>query len=237
MWALVPIKSFAEAKQRLSEALAPAERAGLARAMAQDVLTALCGCRGLKRIVLVSSEPQASSLARDCNAELLGEPPSAGGGLNATVKYAVERFTAEGAQSIVIVHGDLPMLDSDELDRVLDVHRGNGEPAVTLVPDRARDGTNVLAWTPLGSFRAQYGPASFVRHREQAMRRGAKLAICESTGASLDIDVPGDLQLLLEGAREGRARATRGFLEQSGIAVRLAARRGGLEHLARTNGG
>jgi 2-phospho-L-lactate guanylyltransferase len=229
MWALVPIKSFAEAKQRLSDALAPAERAGLARAMAQDVLAALCACAGLARIVLVSGEPEARTLAQACSVEFLGEPPLRGGGLNATIKHAVEQFRAAGANSIVIVHGDLPMLDSKELERVLEVHRANGEPAVTLVPDRARDGTNVLAWTPLDGFRAQYGPSSFTRHREQALRRGAKLAICESTGASLDIDMPEDLGLLLARAREDQARATRSFLDQAGIAARLVAH-GGVAH-------
>ena len=38
LWAVVPVKSMAQAKQRLAGVLAAHERAALARAMLQDVL-------------------------------------------------------------------------------------------------------------------------------------------------------------------------------------------------------
>jgi len=221
MWALLPIKSFAEAKQRLAGALTPYERAGLAGAMAQDVLGAMRGCRGLERIIVISSDPSARALAGSHGADFLLEPQQAGG-LNASVKYAVEQLGVLGANAIMIVHGDLPMLASEDLGRVIEAHGAPGQSAVTLVPDRALAGTNVLAWSPLDGFRAQYGESSFQRHREQAMRRGAALSVCESEAAGLDIDLPGDLVTLIGTMRGERAQATRRYLERSGIARRLS---------------
>jgi len=222
MWALLPIKSFAEAKQRLAGALTPDERAGLPEAMAQDVLRAMGGCRALQRIVVISRDPAARALAGSHGVEFLVEPPQAGG-LNASVKHAVEQFGVRGAEAIMIVHGDLPMLASEDLQRVVEAHSAPGRSAVTLVPDRALAGTNVLAWSPLDGFRAQYGESSFQRHREQAMRRGAALSVCESAAAGLDIDLPGDLVTLIRTVRADRAQATRQYLERSGIARRLSA--------------
>lgn len=223
MWALLPIKSFARAKQRLGEALAPQERSELARAMARDVLGALAGCDRLERVVVISGDESARALAEAAGAEFLGEPPSNAGGLNASIKHAVEHFRAAGATAIMIVHGDLPMIQAEDLRRVADAHPAQGR-AVTLVPDRALDGTNVLAWSPITEFRAQYGRASFQRHREQAIRRGARVTVCESARGSLDIDLPADLIALLRSARDGQAEATRRYLRQSGLEERLLGR-------------
>src|SRR4051812_35153388 len=148
MWALLPLKSFAEAKQRLAGALSPVERAALARAMAEDVLSVLRQCPDLERIFVVSRDSEAEALARAQRAEFLPEPPLERSGLNPVVGRSVERLSAEGAAEIVIVHGDLPLLGSEELQRLLDAHRAGGVAAATLMPDRAQDGTNVLAWSP-----------------------------------------------------------------------------------------
>ncbi|HCD27329.1 MAG TPA: 2-phospho-L-lactate guanylyltransferase, partial [Gammaproteobacteria bacterium] len=48
MWAIVPIKTFERAKQRLADVLSPAERRALMLAMARDVLTSLSKSRQLK---------------------------------------------------------------------------------------------------------------------------------------------------------------------------------------------
>ena len=219
MWALLPIKSFARAKQRLSEALSPHERAGLAQAMARDVLAALAGCPGLERVVVISGDAAARDIAAETDVEFLPEPASLPGGLNASIKHAVEHLRTEGATGIMIVHGDLPMIQAEDLRRVVESHPEGR--AVTMVPDRALHGTNVLAWSPIAEFRAQYGRASFQRHREQAIRRGARVTVCDSARGSLDIDVPSDLVALMRSAHEGQAEATRRFLRESGIEQRL----------------
>ena len=221
MWVLLPLKSFAEAKQRLGGCLSPGERAALARAMAEDVLHMLGQCAHLERIVVVSRDPEAEALARIHSVDFMIEPPLDRSGLNPVVGRSVELLCGEGADNVMVVHGDLPLLGADELQQLIDLHRAGGRSAVTLTPDRAQDGTNVLAWSPAAEFRPLYGPSSFERHREQARRAGATLAICESAGGGLDIDLPADLLQLLTDSYPGRARATRRYLRESHIAHRM----------------
>ena len=55
--AILPVKRFETAKQRLGEALGSGSRAALAAAMFSDVVSALERSRMLQAIVVVSSEP------------------------------------------------------------------------------------------------------------------------------------------------------------------------------------
>ena len=63
MWAIVPIKTFDRAKQRLSNVLSEEERRGLMLAMARDVITSLSSCKELSGILIVSRAREADSLA------------------------------------------------------------------------------------------------------------------------------------------------------------------------------
>ena len=56
MWAVVPVKEFAGAKQRLSPVLAAADRARLYALMLDRVLDALAAARGIDGILVVTNE-------------------------------------------------------------------------------------------------------------------------------------------------------------------------------------
>lgn len=95
MWALVPLKNFAQAKQRLSAVLNPEERRGLFEAMAKDVLSILKSHPDIENTLVVSVDPVARQLATQYDAEFLDESnfkfrDSNTGGLNATVQAAVD---------------------------------------------------------------------------------------------------------------------------------------------------
>src|SRR5256714_1920442 len=55
--AILPIKRFARAKQRLRDALDDEPRTRLAEAMAGDVLEVLCGFDAFARVIVVTAEP------------------------------------------------------------------------------------------------------------------------------------------------------------------------------------
>ena len=56
VWAVVPVKRFDQAKQRLSGVLDSAARAALAAAMLSDVLEQLSGTAGLASVLVVTSD-------------------------------------------------------------------------------------------------------------------------------------------------------------------------------------
>ena len=62
--AILPVKSFGAAKQRLSDLLGQGSREALAQAMFSDVLAALRRVKGLDAIAVVTDDPRAESAAR-----------------------------------------------------------------------------------------------------------------------------------------------------------------------------
>ena len=110
MWAIVPIKTFEMAKQRLAKVLSPMERKSLMLAMARDVLTTLAQTRLISNTVIVSRAPEADALAQAFNTERFAESPSAtlGQALEQAAHYLVDNCKA---QSVFIVPADVPGID------------------------------------------------------------------------------------------------------------------------------
>ena len=210
MFALIPVKSFAKAKQRLSSVLDEAARSSLAEAMLRDVLAAVRIQPAISAAAVCTADPAVSAVAKECCLEVLED--TANGGLNASVSAAVEILAGRGVSEAMVIHGDLPLLTSDELGNFIAAHRTIGSRAVTITPDRRHDGSNLLAWNPSLEFSPAYGPASFQRHLQQATRLGLFPVICELSGAGFDVDETADYVSLIEQLRQ-LPPATRQMLE------------------------
>lgn len=175
---LVPVKAFERAKVRLAPALPAAERAALARTMAERVLRAATGLR----TAVVCDDEGVAAWAADHGAEVVWTP---GKGLNGAVTAGVQHLADTGAERVVVAHADLPM--ADDLGWVASFD------GVTVVPDRHDDGTNVLGVPASCGFVFAYGPRSFERHVAEARRLGLSLRIERRADLGWDVDVPADL--------------------------------------------
>ncbi len=212
MWAVVPLKRFVNAKQRLAEVLSPAERKGLVAAMVGDVLSALAQASGLAGVLLVSREPEAAAIAAHYSAQLFAEPP--GADLSEAVQAAGGYLMANhGASATMILPADMPLVRGTDIDQVLSQHQ-----RLTLVPDAIGDGTNCIISTPPNLIRYQFDGHSFKPHVEAAYAIDTAPQIVRNENFALDIDTPLDLDELLD--RSGPCQ-TRTYLETSGIASRL----------------
>ena len=69
IWALVPVKAFRDAKQRLSADLAAPRRAAFARAMAARVIGTLRGEPMLAGVAVVTGDDEVAAFARSLGAE------------------------------------------------------------------------------------------------------------------------------------------------------------------------
>ncbi len=138
---------------------------------------------------------------------------SARAGQSPAALIGVGHALAEGFSRALLVPGDTPLLDPDELDALLD--RGAGRaPCVTIVPDRHGTGTNALLLDPPDAIAPSFGPGSFERHRQAAEAAGAEVLVDRVPSLVLDVDTGDDLSRLVEvlDGRPGAAPATRAAL-------------------------
>ena len=212
MWAVLPIKSIASAKQRLAPVLDAEARQALVRAMIEDVLSTLSRVTALDGVAVVSGDAEVAELAGRYGARLLHE--DAARGHSAAVTAAARILAAEGVGAIITLPGDVPLVTADEIATVLAHHAS--APAVTIVPSRDERGSNCIACSPPDALRFRFGDSSFEHHLEAAAGQAIAPLVLRLPGLGLDIDTPADLAALL--ARPGQSRA-QAYLRQNGAAI------------------
>lgn len=186
--AVVPLKRLSEAKGRLADVLTPEERARLAREMLDQVLAAILASERIAIAAVITPDP---TLPLPHDVTLLRQK---GSGLNRILGQGRSWAIEEGADALLVIFADLPLLTSAELDEI--VNAGNEPNTIVLAPDRHREGTNALLAHPPFLARFHFGTHSFVRHVEAASQAGAACITYTSPGTTLDIDTPDDLSLL-----------------------------------------
>ena len=172
--AVVPLKTAADRKTRLSPSLDLAERIRLSNRMARQVVATLKETEEVGRVLLLSPGPLEA-----LDAEWM---PDEGRGLNAELT----RVRAGLGGAMLVVHADLPLLARDDVEALLAAAAAAG---VAVAPDRHGEGTNAIALADARPFRFAFGPGSFRGHSAEA---GA--AVVRRPGLALDIDSPDDLQ-------------------------------------------
>jgi 2-phospho-L-lactate/phosphoenolpyruvate guanylyltransferase len=193
-FAVLPVKRFGAAKQRLTDGLEPGARERLAEAMVRDVLAALAQAPTLDGVVVVTNEPRAAAPARAAGAEVI--PDAAETGQSPAATAGVVRALELGAERVLLVPGDCPALAPDEVEALL--ADPAPAPAVTIVPDRHGTGTNALLLTPPQAIEPAFGEGSFARHTAAAARAGATLSVQTPPSLLLDVDTASDLAVLRE---------------------------------------
>lgn len=209
IWAVVPVKETATAKQRLAAALPQNVRSELALAMLEDVLAALAGARGLAGIEVVTLDEAATEIARRYGATISTE--SCRDGHTAAVMGAAHRVAARG-DAMLTIPGDVPLATPAEIERVIDAHHAGGR--FVIVPARDELGSNTILAAPAAAVPLRFGDNSFFPHLDAARTCGIEPMVLPLPGIGLDIDTPGDLAAFL--ARPSRTHA-RALLDRIGM--------------------
>jgi 2-phospho-L-lactate guanylyltransferase len=217
--AIIPVKRFGAAKQRLLDRLDRPQRADLVKAMLRDVLAALSAAAEIERLIVVTGEGRAERIALEharrsrVPLEVLREPVDRGHSEAATL--GIIRALALGAECSALLPGDCPMLDPRELDAALE---RMAPRRVAVIPDRHGTGTNGLLLAPADAIGPAFGPGSADRHRDRAERAGLEVATERLDSLALDLDTPADLTALAEAlaAAPERAPATAEALARLG---------------------
>lgn len=200
---VLPVKALARAKARLGETgVRPADRVALATGMLTDVFEALEKSRLVDDVVVVTSDRTVEVLARGYGNQVIADDPADGHSQAAALgaRWALD----DGAFHALLLAGDTPAIDPDEIDVLADLLADG--PEVVIVPDRHGSGTNALLLTPPDVISPSFGPGSRERHEQLARDAGAKVRIARIPSLLLDVDTAEDLDALAEHLAQAPAR-------------------------------
>jgi len=203
--AILPIKSFARAKQRLGVTISDQLRVDLVSAMVADVLLALAETASIERTIVVTGEAFVAAGARKQGALVVND--AAEDGQSSAVTLGVERALLGGIERVLCIPGDCPALDPAELESLLGA--SSEAPEVVIVPDRHGTGTNGLLLTPPDVIVPSFGTGSCERHQGLARAAGVAFRLERPSSLLLDIDTGDDLAALRERLGGERTRAAR----------------------------
>jgi 2-phospho-L-lactate guanylyltransferase len=183
---IVAVKRLSAAKTRLAPMFSAPTRENIVLAMLVDTLTAATRVASVRRITVVTPDDVAAAAATELGAEVISDPTPDGHSnpLNNAI-VAAERAVSESTSNIVVLQGDLPALQTQELAEAIAAARRYER---SFVADRPGTGTAALCafGVPVDP---RFGPDSSARHR----RSGAIELTGAWPGLRCDIDTPDDL--------------------------------------------
>jgi len=203
LWAVVPVKERASAKERLAPMLPPEIRQALALAMLEDVLEALSAAPGIAGLLVVTVDPESRLMAARYGGRVI--EAGARGGHTGAVAAAARLLAAEGRPGMLTLPGDIPLVTPAEIAQLLAAHPP--APSFTIVPSHDEQGSNAVACSPPGAVPLRFGENSFYPHLRAAEARGIRPTVLHLPGIALDIDNPEDVVSFMRIASPTRARA------------------------------
>ena len=183
---IVAVKRLAAAKTRLAPVFSAQTREKVVLAMLVDTLTAAARVGSVRTITVITPDDVAAAAAIELGAEVLSDPTPEGHSdpLNNAIA-AAEQVVAQSVPNIVVLQGDLPALQTQELTEAIGAARHHER---SFVADRLGTGTTALCAFGT-SLEPRFGPDSCAQHR----RSGAIELTGAWPGLRCDIDTPDDL--------------------------------------------
>ena len=187
-WVVVLIKDFDSAKQRLRPALGVKSRRALARGNARLAVSAAAAG---DHVLVVAGGDEVAEMAGSWGAEVLLEPREEG--QNVAAKRGIDRALAGGAEAVLLLSSDLPLVTEDAVREMLQSAARHASPVAMAAPATGRGGTNALYLRPPDAIGLHFGDESLAQFRADAQKRGVKFVLFRSEAMALDIDEPADL--------------------------------------------
>jgi 2-phospho-L-lactate guanylyltransferase len=194
--ALIPMKGFRNAKQRLAPVLSGAARETLAETMFRDVLRQVRIARGLSATFVVTADDRVAAIAAAAGAEVIRETEE--NGETSAVDFARLELKSAGCEAVLILPGDLPLLRAIDVEQTIaQIPPGATGPFALLVPSHDQLGTNGLILAPPDVIKLRFGFDSFTFHMSQVTAQGLPIRFLKNDRLALDIDEPKDLYRFL----------------------------------------
>ncbi len=214
--AIVPMKPAYGGKSRLSGVLDPDSRAALCLLLLQHMLRAVAGASNSLEAWVVGGDEWVRRVAEQESAGWQEDP---GEGLNGAIRHAADNAFKNGASAILVLPGDLGLLEAGDVDHMVMLSHGLGR---TVIAKAVSDGGTNAILAPRGMLIGPcFGPDSFTRHMEAARSGNVPVEVATTHGLGFDLDTPRDLAAYRE-QRPGLDQALQSWREmlRSGASVR-----------------
>ena len=189
LWLIVPVKPFGEGKSRLASVVSPELRAELSQSWLTHVLTIAKEWGRFAGMAVISHDATVLTVASTLGALPIVEE---GNDLNAALTQANATVLSAGAEAVLALPSDLPLLSATDLEGLYAL--AQSEAGVVIAPSHD-GGTNALLLRPPHAITYAFGEDSFARHLALASTVGLSRHIYRSATLVLDVDNPEDLLL------------------------------------------
>jgi len=187
IWAIIPVKPFAEGKSRLG--LPSDLRQSACRAFFGRVFGAVSDVLPPRNILVVSRDDEVMAMARMGGARALREEK--GGDLNDALSAGAVFAEERGATGLLSIASDLPSVTAEDVESMIGVFDGDN---LVIAPDEDGGGTNAMLMPPR-AMPYRHGENSFWRHLDAAKAEDRRIMIVSRSGLSQDIDKVGQYAL------------------------------------------
>jgi len=190
-YAFIPLKSLENSKTRLNN-ISPAVRKLLIKAMLSDVVQSTLEAKNISETFVMSPDQEIIKLAEKLGAKTILETTEPG--LNVAVSEGTHKLEKRGAESVLVILGDVPLITPHLLDLL--IKKAISRPWVVIAPSKD-NGTNLLLRTPPNIIpHVFYGKNSSLIHVRIARYYRISYTIFRSPRLMIDIDTFQDLALI-----------------------------------------
>jgi 2-phospho-L-lactate/phosphoenolpyruvate guanylyltransferase len=217
---VLPLRSVSGGKARLGEALDAEEREELVLGLLLHSLSVLAAWPRCARIHLVSPDPVLAAATAQSGAPIVVHRQP-GEGLNEGISLGLAAATADGAASVLVLPGDLPLLAEAALEQLVlaadaALAASGGGALVAIAPSDVRGGTNALLLHPPEVIAPCFGSSSLEAHLRAAESADAAVQVVDDPVLGFDLDTPDDLERLDPGRLRELMLAGRNAAERVG---------------------
>jgi 2-phospho-L-lactate/phosphoenolpyruvate guanylyltransferase len=194
IFAIVPVKSFENAKSRFGSLLSTHERIRLSGMLLERTICTLKKTPSIQRILLVSADTRVKGIASRHGVTFLEELKEAG--VNSAIRLADEFCISARAEASLVLPTDLPLIVPEDIDIMCKTVLEK-DSCVILCPSYKFDGSNVLFRKPCNIIRTSYDKNSYPNHVLAGIRSNANTRVLFLVRLMVDIDTVNDIKKML----------------------------------------
>lgn len=189
--AIVPVKSFTTGKTRLD--LPENQKVDLCKLMLEEVLQTLSTSNIIDKVVIVSKDKEALSIAKSYNTVQLSDNET---GVNEAVIKADKYLKETDFDVSIVIPQDIPFIKTQDIDFLMSFQ--NPPKFALIVPSRSFDGTNALVRMPVDLMETHYDEDSYKIHLITGKSYTPNTSLVFVRRIMMDIDTNDDLRFVIE---------------------------------------